>query len=98
MATRMVHDGTYKLIYYPVGHQFHLFDMKNDPDELHDLSSDSTYTSIMDHLTGLLKSRLYGTDLDWVVDNELVGLPEPDLTDDFFYNPSLGNARGYRIR
>ena len=33
-ATRMIHDGQFKLIYYPVGNYFQLFDLKNDPDEL----------------------------------------------------------------
>ena len=30
-ATRMVHDGRHKLIYYPVGHRFQLFDLQEGP-------------------------------------------------------------------
>ena len=33
-ATRMIHDGLYKLIYYPVGNCRQLFDLQSDPDEL----------------------------------------------------------------
>ena len=97
-ATRMVHDGRHKLIYYPVGHRVQLFDLQTDPDELHDLVDDAGYAGVRDHLIGLLKERLYGSDLDWLKEGELVGLPEPELTDDYFYNPTMGNARGYRMR
>ena len=98
MATRMVHDGRHKLVYYPVGHRFQLFDLQNDPNELHDVAGDAGYSDVRDRLTGLLKERLYGSDLDWLEEGELVGLPEPELTADYFYNPNMGNARGYRVR
>ena len=97
-ATRMVHDGRHKLIYYPLGHRFQLFDLQEDPNELHDAADDTGYSNVRERLTGLLKERLYGSDLDWLKDGELVGLPEPELTDDYFYNPNLTNTRGYRLR
>ncbi len=97
-ATRMVHDGRHKLIYYPTGHRFQLFDLRNDPDEMHDLSGDPEYADVRERLTGILRRRLYGSDMEWVRDGELVGLPEPELTADYGYNPNMGNARGYRFR
>ena len=97
-ATRMVHDGRHKLIYYPVGHRFQLFDLLEDPNELRDVADDPGHSRVRAHLTGLLKERIYGSDLDWLKDGELVGLPEPELTDDYFYDPTMSNARGYRIR
>ena len=83
-ATRMVHDGRYKLIYYPVGNQRQLFDLNKDPNEGFDLSNDPTHRYQLEHLTKILVSQLYGTDLDWVIDGKLVGLidqkflPRPD--------------------
>ena len=97
-ATRMVHDGRHKLIYYPVGNRFQLFDLQEDPNELRDVVDDPGYSGVRDRLTGLLMERIYGSDLEWLKDGELVGLPEPELTDDYFYNPTMGNARGYRWR
>ena len=97
-ATRMVHDGRYKLIYYPVGNRFQIFDLREDPNELHDAADDPAYSDVRTRLTGLLKERIYGSDLEWLKDGELAGLPEPELTDDYFYNPTMGNARGYRWR
>jgi arylsulfatase A-like enzyme len=94
----MVHDGRHKLIYYPTGHRFQLFDLRNDPNEMHDLSEDPEYADIRERLTGILGRRLYGSDMEWVRDGELVGLPEPELTAGYGYNPNMGNARGYRVR
>ena len=70
----MVHDGRYKLIYYPVGNQRQLFDLNKDPNEGSDLSNDPTHRYQLEHLTKILVSQLYGADLDWVIDGKLVGL------------------------
>ena len=53
-ASRMIRDEQYKLIYYPLGNHFQLFDLDNDPDELHDLANDPSLASVRDRLTGLL--------------------------------------------
>ena len=98
LATRMVHDGRHKLIYYPVGNLFQLFDLQEDPNELRDVADDPGYSEVRTRLTGLLRQRIYGSDLEWVRDGELVGLPEPELTEDYFYNPTFSNVRGHRIR
>ncbi|MDA0918073.1 MAG: sulfatase-like hydrolase/transferase [Planctomycetota bacterium] len=79
MAARMIHDGRFKLVYYPAGNCRQLFDLHDDPTELHDLSSDSNHSVALERLTALLSSELYGSDLDWVNDfGELVGLPDQD--------------------
>lgn len=79
MSARMIHDGRFKLVYYPAGNCRQLFDLHNDPTELHDLSSDSNHIAELERLTALLSSELYGSDLEWVNDaGELVGLPDQD--------------------
>ncbi len=75
-ATRMICDGRYKLIYYSVGNYRQLFDLKNDPCELVDLSSDPQHAEILTRLTELLVGELYGEDEAWVEDGQLVGLPD----------------------
>lgn len=39
-----------KLIYYPVGNIFQLFDLEKDPNELKDVSGDSAYTDCLNDL------------------------------------------------
>ncbi len=97
-ASRMIVDGRHKLIYYPTGNHTQLFDLQADPNELRDLSADQQYADIKGDLVALLLEHLYGGDLEWVEDGELVGLPDVEWTGDLDYSPSFGNARGYRIR
>ena len=61
-ATRMIRDGRYKLIYYPIGNCRQLFDLQNDPDELIDLSTSAEHANILNGLTDLLISQLYDGD------------------------------------
>ncbi|WP_102345170.1 sulfatase-like hydrolase/transferase [Bacillus sp. Marseille-P3661] len=72
-ATRMIRNEQFKLIYYSVGNQFQLFDVINDPKEMVDLSDHPEYKNVKQELTDILISRLYGSDLDWLNDGELVG-------------------------
>jgi arylsulfatase A-like enzyme len=94
-ATRMVRDQRYKLIYYPIGNRTQLFDLRDDPDELHDLGADPALAGVRDRLTGALLGNLYGGDLEWIRDGKLVGLP------DKAYEPRperrLGGQRGWRF-
>ena len=85
-ANRMMHDGRHKLIYYPAGNVFQLFDLAEDPDEVHDLSGDPAYQDIRDHLTTALIGNLYGGDREWIKDGSLVGMPEPE----YRYRPVPG--------
>jgi len=91
-ATRMIRAGQYKLIYYPVGNRAQLFDIENDPRELHDLAGDENYAPTLDHLAGHLQSELYGGDEAWVADGRLVGLPDQQWTPR--PNRNLSGVRG----
>ena len=98
-AMRMVRAGRYKLIWYPVGNRYQLFDLEADPQEMHDLAAapahDQSYASTRGELTNLLAGSLYGSDLDrWVKDGQLVGEPDKAFTP----APSRGLAgqRGWR--
>ncbi len=77
-ATRMVHDGRYKLIYYAAGNHFQLFDLQSDPNELVDLSKDEQHKADLQRLTSRLAEEFYGSDLDFVDKNgNFVGVAEP---------------------
>jgi len=72
-ATRMVHDGRYKLIWYPAGNLFQLFDLESDPLEQHDLSRSAEESATLGRLKAALRDRLYGSDLAFVSGSEIVG-------------------------
>ena len=78
MAARMIRQGQYKLIYYPTGNRFHLFDLDADPQEMHDLSEEESHASLRQQMTALLVDELYGNDQDWLQDGDLVGLPDQE--------------------
>ena len=90
----MIRDKKYKLIYYPCGNVKQLFDMENDPHEIHNLSSTVGYESILSHLESKLISELYDTDLEWINDGKLVGF---EASKEFKPTPDFGlyNQRGY---
>lgn len=79
-ATRMLHAGRYKLIYYAAGNRSQLFDLENDPQELHDLSEQPEHQATRKELTARLIDELYGSDQAWITDGKLVGLAEPEFT------------------
>ena len=87
-ATRMIRTEDYKLIYYALGNRFQLFDMKNDPGEMRDLSEDPAHAKALADLAGRLVSRLYGSDLKWLQAGRLAGLPDKT----FKFRPSQKNA------
>ncbi|NVK60788.1 MAG: sulfatase-like hydrolase/transferase [Rhodobacteraceae bacterium] len=92
-ATRMVRDRRHKLIWYPAGNRFQLFDMMEDPREGHDLAADPAQAETLDRLKALLRGHLYGSDLEMVDGDRFVGLPEPaDTTPD---NRGLSGQRGF---
>ncbi|MCG8510576.1 MAG: sulfatase-like hydrolase/transferase, partial [Rhodospirillales bacterium] len=57
-CSRMIRSGDHKLIYYPVGNVFQLFDITNDPKEMNDLSASPDHAEILDKLTRLLIAEL----------------------------------------
>jgi arylsulfatase A-like enzyme len=77
-ATRMVHDGRHKLIYYPVGNRAQLFDLDKDPREMVDLAGQESYARVEHQLRDLLAQELYGGDEAWVKNGEWVGLPDQE--------------------
>ena len=77
-ASRMIREDRFKLIYYPVGNHFQLFDLVEDPRELADLAQDPAHAGTRDRLTQRLVSELYGSDRAWFADGRLVGKPDKD--------------------
>ena len=92
----MIRDAQYKLIYYPLGNHFQLFDLGNDPDELHDLADESSLAEERERLTGLLIKNLYGSDLSYLKDGALVGVPDDDFRSRG-YDRNFGGQRGWRF-
>jgi len=88
-ATRMIMTKDFKLVYYLVGNTFQLFDLVNDPHEMHDLADDVAYQGIRDELTGLLIENLYGSDLSVLKNGLLVGYPAKDYA--FYASLQDGN-------
>ena len=80
LATRMIRDGRYKLIYYAAGNVRQLFDLVNDPNERNDLSAAPEHSAILDWLMQQLIGQFYGGDEAWVQDGQLVGLPNRRFT------------------
>lgn len=76
-AMRMLHDGRHKLIWYPAGSRFQLFDLESDPNETIDRIDDAAYADIVSHLKQLLRGELYGEDLEAVAGSDFVGLSLP---------------------
>jgi arylsulfatase len=91
-ATRMVHDGRYKLIYYPVGNHRQLFDLQEDPQEMTDLAGSAAHAAVLERLTGVLIDQLYGGDERWARDGRLEGLPARRFTPG--PNKGLSSQRG----
>ena len=76
-ATRMIHAGRYKLIYYAAGNRRQLFDLVDDPQELTDLVDVAEHRETLQKLTDLLVQESYGSDEQWFEQEQLVGLSAP---------------------
>ncbi len=74
-ASRMLHDGRHKLIWYPAGNHLQLFDLKKDPDERLNVAGEPSYRDIAQDLESRLATHCYGKDIadGWVRDGKLVG-------------------------
>ncbi|MEM7117673.1 MAG: sulfatase-like hydrolase/transferase [Chloroflexota bacterium] len=72
-ASRMVRDERYKLIWYPCGNHFQLFDLHEDPNELNDLAYKLETKEIQERLSNILRDELYGSDIKWMDGAQLVG-------------------------
>lgn len=78
---RMVRDEQWKLIKFNVAGQKHaiLFDLKNDPEELHNLAGDTAHAATLARLEGLLNEvrKQLGDPVDFDFDNpQLPPTPE----------------------
>ncbi len=73
-ASRMILTERHKLIYYPVGHHFQLFDLHEDPEERRDLAGDPSAKRVLAELNDLLVGELYGSDETWLHAGALRGL------------------------
>jgi arylsulfatase A-like enzyme len=93
-ATRMMRDERFKLIYYPAGNRFQLFDLQDDPYELHDLSESDEHETIRQRLCDRLIGQLYGSDLEWIRDGALIGFPAGSYIPS--RNAGLTAQRGWR--
>jgi arylsulfatase len=74
-ATRMIRKGRYKLIYYAAGNVRQLFDLDEDPEECYDLVDLVEHDALLQELTAALVDQLYGSDMEWLQNGVLVGLP-----------------------
>lgn len=75
LATRMIREGAYKLIYYPVGNRVQLFNIDEDPGELRNLADAPEAAEARARLEARLIEHLYKGDEAWAKDGKLVGLP-----------------------
>lgn len=91
-ATRMIRRGPFKLIYYPAGNQFQLFNVKDDPTESKDLLLGPGNEEVASELRTALAGHLYGGDRDWVSGHEWTGLPVTKSKDvsDFQFSGQRG--------
>jgi len=94
-ATRMIRQGRFKLIYYPVGNCRQLFDIESDPREVKDLSRDPAHAATLEELTAKLIAELHGGDEAWASDGQLVGSPNRDFRPG--PNRGLSSQRGHHF-
>jgi len=91
-ATRMLRDERHKLIYYPEGNRFQLFDLAEDPQECLDRIADPAYAQVAARLKEQLAGELYGEDVEWICNGEWVGLPLAEKAPGL--SPDLWGQRG----
>lgn len=92
LAMRMIADGRWKLIWYPAGNRFQLFDRNEDPYETRNLADSPKHEKVRNELKASLVQELYGEDLEWIEAGELVGFPQPELPSEV--NRGLWSQRG----
>lgn len=91
-ASRMVRDARWKLVWYPAGNVVQLFDLAEDPRELHDRAGDRACADVRAGLEARLLAELYGTDCDFARDGRLEGMPAPPF--EARANRDLSGQRG----
>lgn len=91
-SSRMIRTDRHKLIYYPVGNHSQLFDLIEDPHEMRDLAGDPAHAETLATLQQQLMAEMYGVDLDWIENGELVG--KQDRPYSWAPHRSLNSQRG----
>jgi arylsulfatase A-like enzyme len=94
MAVRMVRHDKYKLIWYPAGNRFQLFDLDADPDELKDIYDNECCGGTIKAMKKMLLDNLWGNDHEWIQNGELVGMDAPEPKP--FPNRGMSGQRGLR--
>jgi len=92
LSTRMVVGKKYKLIYYPAGNYFLLFDRINDNDEKHNIFTKQKDTGELKEMMDYLVKHLHGDDCNWLKAGKLTGFPCPTFHTSPQY--TLRNQRG----
>lgn len=92
-STRMIRWNQYKLIYYPWGNKFQLFNMDTDRNETHDCAKDPDCQEVLGIMTAYLMENLHGEDLTWIRDGRLVGFSAGEYKKKADFG--LYNQRGY---
>lgn len=95
LATRMIRDQHFKLIYYATGNRVQLFDLDDDPNELHNLAGLQEYQHITESLLTKLLENIHGSDIEWIDEGRLVGLADQDFN--LSPNRGLTAQRGLRL-
>ena len=91
-GSRMIRTQDHKLIYWPRQNSCQLFDMRQDPEECHDLAEDPTHAAVKQELEAILVRELERTQSVWLKDGRLVGAPEAPPTT--YTNRGLSGQRG----
>lgn len=92
-ANRMVRDARYKLVWYPCGNAFQLFDLIEDPLEQDNIADDPAKGDVVSRMKELLRERLYGADLAWIERDRFVGFASPATQHQV--NRGLSGQRGH---
>ena len=80
LSMRMVVNENWKLIWYPAGNDFQLFNRSDDPNETRNLAGMEKYKEVQNRLTDTLKLELYGKDREWLKEGDLIGIPAPKFS------------------
>jgi len=94
-ATRMIRKGDYKLIYYPCGNRFQLFNIVSDPWECTDLYGQEQHSEMVSEMKQLMVSEMYGNDEEFIENGELTGMPDKEF--EFVPSYNLSAQRGWRL-
>tara|TARA_B100001564_G_scaffold312491_1_gene285420 strand:- start:201 stop:947 length:747 start_codon:yes stop_codon:yes gene_type:complete len=81
-ATRMVTSNNFKLVWYPYGNSFQLFDLANDPKELENIYQKTEFQEQIRTLKNILVENLYGKDISFIKQGELIGISSDEIKSD----------------